>query len=221
MSPVMRKLVAKELHVNRPFIVGASLAAMLSAAVCAFGGTAFNIGALTWLTTIIAMGVLLAIYGVSNERKEQSLLFVLSLPLSVGEYVQAKLLGLFATFVLVWLVASITAIGVVWLSDIPDGLLPYLLLLCLFLVANFSVVLCGSLHARSEAVMTSIIIVTNMGVSVFMFTVGPLPGLKDHMFGPAPVWNHTFFTVLAIELLVLVVAIALPLATAARRRDFL
>jgi hypothetical protein len=54
-----------------------------------------------------------------------------------------------------------------------------------------------------------------------MFTVGALPGLKDHMFGKAPVWNDTFFTVLAIELIVFFVAVTLPLATAARRRDFI
>jgi hypothetical protein len=41
------------------------------------------------------------------------------------------------------------------------------------------------------------------------------------MSGPTPVWNSTFFTVLACELVVLVAALALPLATASRRRDFL
>jgi hypothetical protein len=104
---------------------------------------------------------------------------------------------------------------------VPDGLLPYLLLLCLFLLANFAVVLSGSLQARSEALVSATIIITNMGVSIFMFTVGAMPALKQHMFGPVPVWNHTFSTVLACELVVLIVALALPLATAARRRDFL
>ncbi len=39
---------------------------------------------------------MLALYGIMNERKEQSLQFVLSLPLSIAEYVRAKMLGLFA-----------------------------------------------------------------------------------------------------------------------------
>lgn len=221
MSTITRKLIAKELYVNRSMIIGAIVAAMISAVACAFGRTAFNIGALCWLTTIIAMGVLLAVYGVSNERKEQSLLFVLSLPLSIGEYVRAKLFGLLLSFVIVWLVASVTALLVVWLSAVPDGLAPYVVLLCVFMLANFCIVMCGAMHARSDAAMTGVIIVTNMAVSVFMFTVGPLPGLRQHMDGDTPIWNHTFFTVLAIELLVLVVAIALPLATAARRRDIL
>jgi hypothetical protein len=54
-----------------------------------------------------------------------------------------------------------------------------------------------------------------------MFTVGALPALKQHMFGSTAVWNTTFYNVLSVELIVLVIAVTLPLATAARRRDFI
>jgi ABC-type transport system involved in multi-copper enzyme maturation permease subunit len=222
MSIVTRKLVAKELHVNRWFLVGASLAAVLSASAATFGKTAFNIGALAWITTVIALGVMLAIYGVMHERKERSLEFVLSLPLSVGEYVRAKLLGLLLSFLLPWLVSTLAVIVLVLAdADVPDGLLPYTLLLCMFLLTNFSLVLCGTLHANSEAMTSAVIIVTNMLVSVFMFTVGVLPGLRNSMFGAVPVWNETFWTVLIAELLVFVIALTLPLFIAARRRDFI
>jgi ABC-type transport system involved in multi-copper enzyme maturation permease subunit len=222
MSIVTRKLVAKELHVNRWFLVGASLAAVLSASAATFGKTAFNIGALAWITTVIALGVMLAIYGVMHERKERSLEFVLSLPLSVGEYVRAKLLGLLLSFLLPWLVSTLAVVVLVLAdADVPDGLLPYTLLLCMFLLANFSLVLCGTLHANSEAMTSAVIIVTNMLVSVFMFTVGVLPGLRNSMFGAVPVWNETFWTVLIAELLVFVIALTLPLFIAARRRDFI
>lgn len=222
MSLVTRKLVAKELYMNRWFIIGSAITAALSIGICAFGKTAFNIGALTWITTVIAFGVMVALYGVMNERKEHSLLFVLSLPLSVSEYVRAKLFGLLLCYSVVWVVASGGAVALILLAPaVPDGLLPYTLLLCIFMFANFAVVLCAALHARSEAMTTAAIIVTNMAVSVFMFTVGALPSLQMHMFGPAPVWNDTFFNVLTIELIIFAIAVTLPLATAARRRDFI
>jgi ABC-2 type transport system permease protein len=222
MNIVTRKLIAKELYLNRWFIGGSASAGVLSAFAASFGEAAFNIGALTWLTTIVAFGVMLAIYGVMNERKEQSLQFVLSLPLSTAEYIRAKVIGLMLSFLVVWLSASGAAIALVLgTSGVPDGLLPYTILLCCFMLANFSVVLCGTLYARSESLVTAVIILTNMAVSVFMFTVGTLPGLKQHMFGPTAVWNHTFFNVLTVELIVLVIAVTLPLATAARRRDFI
>lgn len=222
MSILTRKLIAKELYMHRWLIAGAAIAAALSALAAAFGEMAFNIGALTWLTTVIALGVMLAIYGIMNERKEQSLQFVLSLPLSVGQYVRAKLLGLLLGFLGPWLVATISAtILVLAHPGVPDGLLPYVLALCVFMLMNFSLVLCGTLHARSESAVSVVIILTNMLVSVYMFTIGTQAGLKDHMYGSTPVWNDTFFYVIAVELIVFVVALTLPLATAARRRDFI
>lgn len=222
MSILTRKLVAKELYVNRWLIVIGAAGGIASVLVSLLGKTAFNIGALTWLTTIIAVGVMLALYGIANERKEHALQFVLSLPLSISDYVRAKMLGLAACFFIVWAVSSAAALVMVFASDaIPDGFATYLVLLCVFMLANYAVVLCGALHARSEAMTSAVIIVTNMAVSVFMFTVGPLPGINTHMWAAAPVWNSTFWTVLACELAVLVVAFALPFLIAARRRDFL
>jgi len=222
MNRVTRKLIAKEFYVNRWFVVGGAISGVASILIATLGKTGFNIGSLTWLTTIIALGVMLALYGIMNERKEHALQFVMSLPLSISDYVRAKLLGLSACFFVVWLIASAAALLLVFGKEsVPDGVAPYTILLCFFMLANFAVVLCGTLHARSEALVSAIIVVTNMGVSIFMFTVGPLPSIAEHMWAPHPVWNSTFWTVLACELAVLVIAFTLPFFFAARRRDFI
>lgn len=221
MNMVTRKLVAKELYVHRWLVAGAAAAAAISMLIATAGRTGFMVGALTWLTSIIALGVMLAIYGVTNERKEHSLELVMSLPLSPAGYVHAKLLGLSLCFLLPWLVASAAALLLVLLRQgIADGMLPYTVLLCGFLLANFALVLSGTLHVRSEAAMAGVIIVTNMSVSLFMFTVGALPGIRRSMDAAQPEWSATFWTVLAIELMVLAIAFTLPLLFAARRRDF-
>ncbi len=222
MNIVTRKLIGKELYVYRWLIGGGAVSGVASVLIATLGKAGFNVGALTWLTTIIATGVMLALYGIMNERKEHSLQFVLSLPLSISEYVRAKMLGLFAGFLVMWSVSCTAALMLVFLkADVPDGMAPYVTLLCGFMLANFAVVLCGALHAQSEALNAAVIIVTNMGVSIFMFTVGPLPGIQQHMWAPAPVWNDTFWTVLGCELAVLGIALTLPFFFAARRRDFL
>lgn len=219
---VTRKLIAKELHVYRWLIAGGVAATVLSLVVCSFGKLGFSIGSLSWLTTIIALGVMLALYGIMNERKDHSLQFVLSLPLSIADYVRAKMLGLALCFFIVWLVASAGAMILIFTVDsIPNGLAPYAVLLCFFMLANYSVVLSATLHAQSEAVTSAVIVITNMGVSIFMFTVGPLPGLQQYMWQATPVWNSTFWTVLGCELAVLAIAFAIPFFVAARRRDFL
>jgi hypothetical protein len=58
-------------------------------------------------------------------------------------------------------------------------------------------------------------------VSIYIFTVGAMPEIRGLFDSPTPVWNDTIFNVFIVELIVLAIALALPLATAARRRDFL
>jgi ABC-type transport system involved in multi-copper enzyme maturation permease subunit len=222
MNIVTRMLIAKEIHVNRAFMIGATFAGLVSVGFAALGRVGFNVGALTWITTVVALGVMLALYGVMNERKEHSLQFVLSLPIDVGDYVRAKQIGLAICFFIPWLVSSIAAIVLVAAkADIPDGLLPYTVLLCIFMLANFSLVLCGALHATTDALMTTTIVITNMAITLFMFIVGGIPSIQKHMFGAVPVWNDTVWAVLAAELAILAIAFALPHFVAARRRDFI
>jgi hypothetical protein len=77
------------------------------------------------------------------------------------------------------------------------------------------------LLARSEAVISALIVLTNMGVSLFIFVVGGIPEIQMHMQGSTPVWNPAVGAVLIVELAVLVVALVAPLLVFARRRTYL
>lgn len=222
MNLVTRKLIAKELYLYRWLLSGATAAGFAGVLTAATGEVGFNIGFIVWITAVIALGVMLALFGVSSERKEKSLLFLLSLPLSLADHVRAKLLGLLACFLLPWAAMSVAALALILvMPGIPDGLLPYAVLLCVFLLLNFAIVLCAVLHIASEAAMGGVIILTNMSVSLFMMGVGRLPGLGEHMLKPDPVWNTPFWLLLAAELAATLLALTLPLFFAARRRDVL
>jgi len=222
MNMLTRKLIAKEFYIHRWLIIGTTVAGFVGLGIATEGEIRFNIGMLTWLTTIVAFGVVLAMLGIANERKERALQFVLSLPLSPGDYVRVKLFGLFLCYLVPWVILSAGAVVLLLVRpNLPDGLLPFAVLLSGFMLANFSVVLCGALHTASEGVMTIVIIVTNMNVTLFIFMVGGVPSLHDHLRAAAPVWNSTFWTVLAVELATLLVTLALPYFVAARRRDFI
>lgn len=221
MNMLARKLIAKDFYLNRWLIIGSTVAGLVSLLIAAEGKIRFNIGMLTWLTTLVAFGVVLAMLSIGNERKERTLQFVLSLPLSHGDYVRIKVIGLMLCYLVPWTILSAGAVTLVAvMPNLPDGLLPFAVLLCGFFLANYSVVLCGALHTASEGLITVLIIVTNMNITLFIFMVGALPSLNDHLHGPAPVWNSTFWIVLAAELATLVITLSLPYLVAARRRDF-
>src|SRR6185295_4230028 len=114
MNIVTRKLIAKELHVNRLLVGGGVMSGVASVVLAALGQLGFSIGSLIWLSTIIAMGVILALYGIMNERKEHSLEFIMSLPLSVSDYVRAKMLGLALCFFIAWSISVAGALVLVF-----------------------------------------------------------------------------------------------------------
>lgn len=222
MNPLIRKLIVKDLYLNRWFIAVAIVSGLLSLGIATTGRIGFNVGALCWMTVIVALGVLLPMYGVVNERKERSMLFVLSLPISGADYVRAKLCGLLLCFLLPWLALSAGAIGLVVASDaIPDGLLPFVSLLCGFLLVNFGFVLVGALLTRSEAVMGAIIIGTNMAVTLYFFLLGGLPQINAYLTGSRPVWNSTVWLIFSLQGAVLIATFALCLLVARHRRAFI
>jgi ABC-2 type transport system permease protein len=222
MSTLRKKLIAKEFYLHRWMIVGSTVAGIAGLLIAVEGELRFNIGMLTWLTTIVAFGVILAMLGIANERKERALQFVLSLPLSPRDYIRTKLVALLLCFLVPWTVLSAGAVILVAVRpNLPDGLLVFVVLLSGFLLANFSVVLSSALHTASEGAMTIVIIVTNMAVTLFIFLVGALPALHDQLQAPAPSWNSTFWTVLAVEIAVLLITLTAPYFVASRRRDFI
>ena len=67
MNALTRKLIAREFYMHR-WLIGISLAVGLaSLAVIARGGSMnFNIGFLAWLTTIVAFGAVVAMFGIAT-----------------------------------------------------------------------------------------------------------------------------------------------------------
>jgi ABC-type transport system involved in multi-copper enzyme maturation permease subunit len=221
MNILTRKLIAREFHQHRLIMVATTLIGLVALLVAMGGQMYFNIGMLTWLTAVVAFGVVLAMIGVGSERKERTLQFVLSLPLSHGEYVRTKLIGLTLCYLGPWAILTLAAVAAVLISPkVPDGLLPFTVLLCVFMLANYSVVLCAALHIVSEGWMTVVIIVTNMNITLFIFMIGAIPAVHDHLWDATPLWNGTALSILLAELATLAITMSLPYFVAARRRDF-
>jgi len=223
MNPLTQKLIARELHMHRWIIGGTVIAGLAGLAAVARGGSIyFNVGFLIWLTTIVAFGVVVAMFGIASERKERVMNWVLSLPIAPGDYVRIKVLALLLCYFVVWFTLSAAAIGlVVAQAQLPDGLLPFAVLLCVFMLGNYAFVVSSALHLRAEGPMTIVIVVHNIAITLFMFMVAAIDDISRPMQGPVAVWNSAFWNVLGVELAVFVILIALPFFVAARRRDFL
>jgi hypothetical protein len=215
------RLIRKDLYLYRWLIGGSlalGLASLFIAGVNAMSGT---LGFILLVTSIVALGVFIAIYGIMTERKDKSLLFVLSLPISTTQYTAAKVASSLIAFLIPWLVLTVTTVVLTVALDAPlDGRLPFTVAMMLFFLADFCVLIAVLLISGSEAWAVAGIVFTNVLVSVYVSTVQRLPGIREHLEGPIAVWSPTIWTILGLEAAVIVLSLGLTLFIHSRKKDF-
>ncbi len=215
------RLAAKDVYLNRQMMIAVLVAGLASLILAGTGNIGYSIGSISFITAVMAFAVVLAMFNIAQERKERGVLFVLSLPLAPQDYVRAKLLGTALTFFIPWVVLTVGALVVVTVTRIPDGLLPMTLLLLVYFLCTFSVMVAVALIVSSDAKTTLWIIITNMSVTLFMVGIGRMPGIGGQEGSATPLWSGPFFAVLAAELTLIVIALAVPLYYHSRKRDFI
>ena len=217
-TSVVRHLVMKDLYLYRHLITLALVVGLVSIVVSGTSRMAFNVGSVFYLTTIIAFGVIVVMYAIAQERKDKALLFVLSLPLSPSQYLQAKMLAVLTIFFVPWAVLTAGIVVLAAVTPIPNGMIPYFLLVSTFMLMNFTVLVSVALLTMSEPVITGVIILTNLSVTLFFMLLGSIPDIQNHTTSPVTVWTQAFFIVLACEIGVAVTALTLPMYFGRARR---
>ncbi len=219
-ATLFRQLIGKDLYMTRFLLVGAVISGLGSLALCTRGPVGFTFGSITFMTTLIALGVMSAMYGVFEERKDRSYLFILSLPLSGHDYVKAKMVGSLLTFMIPWAILTIATLAMLSLSPgIPHGLAPMGLLVCFYTLLNTCVLIAVTLLVRSEGLVAGCIVLTNLLVSFFLFTIARIPGIAGKQTAMTADWNESVLIVLIVLLVLIGCAIALPLRAYSRKRD--
>jgi len=220
-SSVVRKLVLKDLYLHRHMLTLALVAGLLSIIGSGTSRTAFNVGSVFYLSTVIAFGVILVMYGIAQERKDKALLFVLSLPISPTQYLQAKLFSILTIFFVPWAVLTLGAVVMMLTTRIPDGLVPFFILVSTFMLMNFCLILCVALLTVNELMITGTVILTNMSVSLFFMLLGGMPEIQAHTLDNVVVWSPQFFIVLATQIVVMLIALTLTLCFGRARRGLI
>src|SRR5690606_38715221 len=106
-------------------------------------------------------------------------------------------------------------------AEIPNGLAVYALILMLEMLAVFILVLSVGLISESHAWTIVVISITNISLSLFMFWLSSIEGIKNHMEATSPVWNSTAITIIVAEVGIMVLCLVLTYYLQSRKRDFL
>jgi hypothetical protein len=199
-APLIRLLVLKDWHLFQKQLAAYVLAGIV--ALCFLGAAtpwAFYLGSLLLIVVMVAAACFAISTSLLVERKEHTLAFVMSLPVSPLDFTVAKMLGNLLTFGVPYAVMGLGALGVILLTPLPDGLFVYALLLFGHIGLAYCVSLAVAMNVESEGWNTFAMIASMVLINPFIMMLGQIEAIS----GPAPkdaiVWSTPAVAILATQ----------------------
>jgi ABC-2 type transport system permease protein len=221
-SSMVKALIRKDWYFNKQTLLLSFIIGLASVGLLSFENRVFYIGLVLLLSIVILIGALLVTTTVVNERKNQTLAFLISLPITYMDYTKAKVILNLSAYFIIWLTLVVATTAVIYYSEhIPNGLIPYALIILIELMVAFILILGTALVTESEKWTIVVMTITNIGVSLFMFLIASIQSINQHMEGAVAVWNSTTLLVIGIEMIIAVLIIGLTLYIQSRKKDFI
>ena len=180
-----------------------SIAAYMLAGIVTLGimgmatAITFNIAAILMITLLIVIGARSAIESIVNEKKEQTLPFILSLPVTPQDYAFAKLLSNLVLYFVPWLILVLGMLVIIVSTPIYNGVIPLVILVSAYILAAYCCYLATALLTYSEGFTISVMIVTNLLLNGFIILIMRLPELNQTFEAATASWNATSLLILA------------------------
>jgi hypothetical protein len=220
---MVKRLILKDWYLQRVVIVGALITGALSLAVIVFGGKpGFILGLILLVTVLIGVGAQLAVATMVFERKEQTLSFVMSLPISYKEYTASKILGNLIIFLILWLALLGGSFGVLAISpDKPFGLIPFVAIMATEILVSTCLIYTVALITEHQGWAIGAIIAGNLALNGIGYYVAHIASIAKGMEGHSVQWSPAASTLLAAEFLIIFLMLGLTFFFQSRKRDFI
>jgi ABC-2 type transport system permease protein len=219
---MITKLIIKDWHLFRGYMLGYALLGIISASLMAVSSEAsYYLGVVGLITVLIGASAHLAIVSVVTEKKESQLSFIMALPISPMDYALSKMLGGLAIYLVSWGIIVSATILIIYFSHMPNGMLPMLIICALELLAATTVLLCAGILSGSVPVTIVTMIILNLFFNMFMFAVAGIEAIGSHIQSPTAIFNSTALNLIGTELLVIAVVIGTTIFVQSRKACFL
>ncbi len=201
--PIIKILIGKDWHLFQSQLAAYVTAGIFSLCLLGMGSRwSFYLGSLALIVVLVAAACFSISTSLLAERKEQTLAFVMSFPVSPLDFYLAKLLGNLVTFLVPFTVITIGTLGVILFTPLPDGLLVYMLLIFGQVLCGYSVSLSVAMAVESEGWNTFTMIGSMVLVNPFIMIVGHIPAITDHLNSDHIVWSLPAIGILLAQLLI-------------------
>lgn len=215
-------LILKDWYLNRWLVLASVLVGLASLAIVLTGKqVAFLLSIIFLCMVIIGVGAQLATVTTINERKEQTLAFIISLPVSWREYTAAKLLANLIIFLIPWFIVSAGALLVLLLPGATHGLIPFTAIMAVEMLVTTCLIIAAGVITESQAWVTVAIVCSSLGINILGYVFAHLRGISTYMFGMQVRWTATAWTVLIAEVLMVPLLLGMTFYIQSRKADFL
>jgi ABC-type transport system involved in multi-copper enzyme maturation permease subunit len=219
---MIRLLVVKDWQVYQKQLAGYLAGLLLALSLIGTGRTwSFNAGSLLLIVLLVSTGFFAIGHIVVNERKESTLPFVMSLPVSPLDVFTAKLLAGLLIYLVPFAVVVGATVFLVLATGLPDGLLVYALLVFFFMLMSYCVALCAAIAVESEGWNIFIQMALMTVLSPFMIWAGGLRSVAANIRSDRIVWSAAEGAVFGGEILVMALAIGLTCFVHTRKSSVL
>lgn len=181
----------------------------------------FAVGSLLLLVLLTVIGQILIQTSLVIERKEQTVPFIMSLPVAPMEFYWGKLLANLAIYLVPFTLVAGGSAALTLTTPLPNGLLvPFLLIFC-FVLMTFCVMLCVAIAVESEAWITFTMVALMTLIGPFIYGIMRVGAIGTNLNTNNIVWSAPAVGVLAGELSVIAIVISITSWFHSRKTSFL
>ena len=216
------KLVVKDWQVYQKQLAGFVAGMLLALGLVGMGTPLMaSAGALLLLVQLLVVGTYAIQSSIMAERKLQTVPFIMSLPVTPMDVYWGKLLANLVIYLVPFLLVTGGLLALILSTPRPDGAVPWLAVVALFMLTIFCVSLCVAIAVESEGWNIFAILALMTLIGPFLYWVSRLDGIVQYLKTDDIVWSAPVLGALAAEVAVIAVAILVTSWIHARKASFL
>ena len=199
--PVIRLLILKDWYLFQKQLAAYVLGGIVAMTLLGLAKPwAFYLGSLLLIVVLVATACFAISTSLLTERKEHTLAFVMSLPVSPLDFTAAKLIGNLLTFSVPFLVIGLGTLVVILTTPLPDGLVVLATLLFGHILLAYCASLAMAMQVESEGWNTFVMITSMVLINPFLMLLGQIDSIQSVIRGEHVVWNTSAVLILSVQL---------------------
>ena len=178
--PVIRLLMQKDWQLFQKQLAALVLAGLVALTLIGLARPwAFHLGSLLLIVVLVSVACFAISTSLLVERKEQTLAWVMSLPVSPLDFTLAKLAGNLLTFGLPFALIGLGTLGTVLFTPLPDGLVVLATLVLGHILLAYSLSLSVAMSVESEGWNTFVMIASMVLINPFMMGISQIESIQS------------------------------------------